>query len=150
VTISRVVLSGGGSLLENIDGYIGEKLAVPVITIKNQPTWARLEELKDQFGEELSWATTATGLALMSVPKVPDLIRVDFLPQEVKDIRNFQEKRLQISIAAILLIIVIIIGSMFGTDEIEIKRQQTTDLTSETQKLTSGKDKYDALISQKE
>jgi type IV pilus assembly protein PilM len=150
VTISRVVLSGGGSLLQNIDGYIGEKLAVPVITIKNQPTWARMEELKDQFGEELSWVTTAVGLALTSAPKVPDLIRVDFLPQEAKDIRNFQEKRLQISIAALLLIIVIVIGSMFGTDEIAIKRQQTTDLRNETNKLKTGKDQYDKLINQKE
>ena len=92
VAIGRVVLSGGTSLLPKLDEFLIEKLATPVVLINKFPDWQNIKNAPEQFGDEVSWYTTALGLALHSIPKIPNLIRVDFLPQDLKDIRNFKEK----------------------------------------------------------
>lgn len=150
VAINRVILSGGTSLLPNIEGYISEKLAIPVSLIQQQENFQQMPELADQYRNELPWITTAVGLALRSVPKASNLIRVDFLPPEMKNIRDFKEKRLQIAIASVLLLLIIYIGSLFGSDEIIYKQQLATDLLTRASRADTGYRTYTELMSRKD
>ncbi len=150
VAIGRVVISGGTSLLKNIEGFLSEKLAIPVTTVSSMETWSNLKQAQDKFAEDIPWCTTAIGLALRSAPKIPNITRVDFLPQDLKNIRNFNQKRLQILIAAILMFVVVYAGSLVGGSKISQLTSQANELKSKAQQVKSGKTQYDSLLKKKD
>ncbi len=150
VAISRIIISGGTSLLTNIDGFLSEKLAIPVTLVTKLTEWQKMDNIVEKYGDDIIWATNAIGLALHGASRIPKLIRVDFLPEDLQDIRNFKEKRLQISIASALLLVVIFMGSQFGSDEVSIKKQQATDLQNKSLNVKKGYENYEALMKKKD
>jgi type IV pilus assembly protein PilM len=150
VAISRIVISGGTSLLPNLDGYLSEKLAIPVTLVTKLTEWDKMKDIVEKYGDDIIWCTNAIGLALHGASRIPKLIRVDFLPEELQDIRNFKEKRLQISIATALLLLVVFMGSQFGSDEVSIKKQQAADLQNKSLSVKRGYDNYEALMKKKD
>ena len=113
VAISRVVVSGGTSLLQNIEAYLSDKLTVPVTLVTQIPEWQNMKKAATDYTADIPWITTAIGMAIRSA-KIPNLIRVDFLPQDLQNIRDFKDKRLQVLIASFLMLGVVYTGLCLG------------------------------------
>ncbi|MFB3897748.1 MAG: type IV pilus assembly protein PilM [bacterium] len=142
IGISQIIISGGTSKLPEIDRFLEMKIGTPVTLIQNYPTWQMFNELKDNFAEQLPFVTTGVGLALRGLPTITNTIKVDFLPAEMKSVREFSAKRIEFGIATTLLAAIIFIGSRFGGTEIELKRQAIDLLNKNSNTSKVGYERY--------
>lgn len=99
VAVDSLVLSGGLANLRHLNDYIEEKMGLPVelTEIKNEQI-----ELEDDSSAKVSSFAIPIGLAIQGVGLAQ--ISVDFLPQDIKNIRAFKDKQNQlIGVAALLV-----------------------------------------------
>lgn len=99
VAVDSLVLSGGLANLRHLSDYIEEKMGLPVemTEIRNEQI-----ELEDDSSAKVSSFAIPIGLAIQGVGLAQ--INVDFLPQDIKNIRAFKDKQNQlIGVAALLV-----------------------------------------------
>ncbi|MDI6782733.1 MAG: type IV pilus assembly protein PilM, partial [bacterium] len=142
IAIGQIILSGGSAKLPGIDRFLEMKIATPVVLIQNYPTWQSFTELRDSYGEQLPYVTTCVGLALRGMASTLGTLQVDFLPTELKSLRDFSAKRIEVAIATALLAVIIFLGSRFGGSEIDLKRQAIDLLNQKALASKAGYDKY--------
>jgi type IV pilus assembly protein PilM len=145
IGIGQIILSGGTSKLPGIDRFLEMKIGTSVVLIQNYPTWQMFTELRDNYADLLPFVTTCVGLALRGLPTVENTIKVDFLPSEMKSVREFSAKRIEVGIATALLAAIIFIGSRFGGNEIEMKRQAIELLNQKAIASKGGYEKYQKI-----
>jgi type IV pilus assembly protein PilM len=142
IAIGQIILSGGTAKLPGIDRFLELKLGTAAILIQNYPTWQAFTELRDRYAEELPFVTTCAGLALRGLASIPETIQVDFLPTEMKSVREFSAKRVEVAIATALLAVIIFLGSRFGGTEIDLKEQAIDLLNKKALASKVGYDRY--------
>lgn len=114
VAVDGIVLSGGLAKMPFLDTYAEEKMGIPVqiASIKNEAITVG-EELKDK----VSAFAIPIGLALQGVGV--SQIGIDFLPQDVKNVRAFAENRIQLAAAVLILILSIVLSLGAGQKYID-------------------------------
>lgn len=152
--INKVILSGGFSKLANINKLFEEKLNLPVINILDCESQNILfSTLKTNYAEDLPFLPTSCGLALRAFPqiktKVEKVLQFDFSPQEIKDWREFSAKKVPIGVAGLLLLLIVYLGSLFGSNEIERKQETIATFQSKAKLSESGYSKYTTLMEKK-
>jgi type IV pilus assembly protein PilM len=125
MAIDSLVLSGGQALLPGFDAYLEEKLSVPVVLAKEVAAEGPVK-WPDSSGPITPYVV-ALGLGLQGLNL--GQIKVDFLPDDRKIIRDFPYK-----VAAVMLLMVVIttaISSQAGTDYADKFQRQAEGLQAE-------------------
>lgn len=153
VAIDALVVSGGQAMMPGIESYLEEKLAMPVTIVREVPE-----------GSPLKWPTSvgpmtpymiATGLALQGLGASE--IKIDFLPEEAKIVRDFPYRAL--AVMGAILLGTIGFASQAGKQYADMYRvkqqslegemlkiQQTVEQFNQTQQLhNETADKFAAL-----
>lgn len=86
MAIDSLLLSGGQSTIPGLDNYLEEKLTLPVTLVRTPPEGSTITWPEESAGPITNYLI-AMGLALQGVNAAP--IKVDFLPEERKIIRDF-------------------------------------------------------------
>ncbi|MCX7919810.1 MAG: type IV pilus assembly protein PilM [bacterium] len=150
IAIGRIILSGGTSKLPGIAQFLEMKIGTTVQLVQDYPTWQGLTELRDSYSDQLPFLTTCVGLALRGLPKVTELIKVDFLPEEIKSVREFSAKRIELAIATGLLAAIIFTGAQFGGNELKQKQEAISLLNQKALASKAGYDKYQKINQKKD
>lgn len=106
MAVDGIALSGGQSMLRNLPLYIEDKLGIPV-EVKSQPENAAMKIQSDLGDEGITPFVIALGLGMTGVGL--GQTSIDFLPSELKTIREFKKKNIEMfllmgAIAGMLLI----------------------------------------------
>lgn len=156
MAVDSIVISGGGAELPGLVAFIEDRLGVPVdlreapenpdLQIDNRPDDSRLTSFLVTFGLALS------GLGFGHV-------NADFLPRDLKVIREFKKKKLELAAMVALLALIVGLSTLLGTSEISNMRswlsraepelkQATTDqgqISAARNQRTAAKSKIDAI-----
>jgi Tfp pilus assembly PilM family ATPase/Tfp pilus assembly protein PilN len=124
VTVDSVVVSGGTSRLPNLAHYIEEKIGL-LVEIKDAPVTERL--ICDAPPSE-GWSPyfAALGMALTGLGF--GKAQIDFLPTNLKDVREFKGKWAEIAVLAACLVVAIGFGMQMGESDITWLRNQTSNM----------------------
>lgn len=114
MAVDNILLSGGQARQSNLASYIEDKLGIPV-DFKNQFDNAALKV--DNPPEEMSSFLVAVGLGLTGIGL--GQVSVDFLPPELKTIREFKKKNVEIALLAFAIIGMLVVSTQVGTRNIE-------------------------------
>ncbi len=150
VAVDKLAISGGLARMRHFTDYVEEKLGIPVnhARVTNESI-----RVPDELVESLSAFVIPLGLAFQGLGLAQ--VRVDFLPQEFKNIRQFKQKRRILTAAAILAAITTGLGTQLGTRYIEQSRQlaqRYEQYVAENEEQTStitDAQKENAALSQK-
>jgi Tfp pilus assembly PilM family ATPase/Tfp pilus assembly protein PilN len=110
MAIDALYLSGGQAQLPNLDNYIEEKLGLPVEVTEQTKNPAIA--LLGQDAKKLTPFLIAIGLGLQGLGLAS--ITVDFLPGDLKTLREFKKKNVLIATIVILLLVTIGISTQVG------------------------------------
>lgn len=116
MAVDTILLSGGQALQKNFSDYVEDKLGIPVDTkrqVENQAL--RIPDMDDQSG--VASYLIAMGLGLTGVGM--GHITIDFLPPELKTIREFKKKNVEVS-----LLIGAIVGMVGFSTQVGNKRSE--------------------------
>lgn len=113
VAIDSLVVSGGLAQLRYLPGYFEEKLGVPVEMAEVKHSQIRLP---DDAPESFSPYVIAAGLALQGLGLAQN--HIDFLPEEIKNVRGLAERRLEVGAMAAMLLVIILMGLNVGSQRI--------------------------------
>lgn len=125
---NRIVLSGGGAKLKGLDGFLAQKLKLPVEVanpLKNiQFDHSRLAP------ETISFFSIALGLTLR------EKVKINLLPLKVRKRQKIKQRKMILAIATTALIILLLTANIllsFQTSEIkgrlrEIKKEEAASL----------------------
>lgn len=119
VAVDALVLSGGQAHLPYLGSYIEEKLGIPVEVVEEFHN----EDVPLGDGmESADWASAAVavGLAVQGVGVSP--IRVDFLPREMRTVREFKGRYREVAAMVAVLAGMIYLSSGIGKHEIQMYR----------------------------
>lgn len=116
MAVDSIVLSGGTSLLRNLPAYIEDKLGIPV-EVKTQIENAALKLPDGVTPEEVAQYPIAIGLALSGLGY--GQITVDFLPSDLKAIREFKKKNIEVFLLIGALVGMVGFSSQVGKRHIE-------------------------------
>lgn len=108
VAVDSIVLSGGLSRMKYLDSYIEEKMGIPVelARVKNESLDA------GEFADQLPNYVIPVGLALQGLGI--GQLAIDFLPQDIKNVRAFTENKIPLAISAATLALTILISFNAG------------------------------------
>lgn len=110
MAVDGILLSGGQALQRNLPGYIEDKLGIPV-DIKTQVENAALKMPDSIPGDAVTPFVVAVGLGLTGVGY--GQVNIDFLPRELKTIREFKKKNIEV-----ILLVAAIVGMLFVSSQI--------------------------------
>lgn len=110
MAIDTLVLTGGQAQLPGFDAYFEEKLTIPVSIVKDAPAQAPIKW--QQSAGPITPYLIALGLGLQGLEL--SSIRVDFLPEDRKIIRDFPYR--VTAVMVVLLLITIAIATQSGKD----------------------------------
>jgi Tfp pilus assembly PilM family ATPase len=112
VAVDLVVLSGGGAHLPYLQGYVEERLSVPA----EISTGLGQDKIKvpSQFmeGFDFSPYKIAVGLASQGLGMSP--IDVDFLPADIRTMRDFGSQYAEMAVLAAMVVGMVFVGSQIG------------------------------------
>jgi Tfp pilus assembly PilM family ATPase/Tfp pilus assembly protein PilN len=130
VTVDSVVISGGASQMPNLGPYIEDKIGLLV----EQAEGPTSEHLVADASPPEGWSgyLPAIGLALggMGLGK----IAIDFLPTNLKDIRQFKGKLVEIAILAGCLAVSVGFGMQMGEANVEWYDQRIQSMQRSVQR----------------
>jgi len=116
MAVDNIVLSGGGAEVQGLAAFIEDRLGVPVevreapqnpdIVITQQP----------ENGDLLTSYLVSFGLALSGLGF--GHVTADFLPRELKTIREFKKKKFEVLAMAALLVAIIALSTVMGNAQI--------------------------------
>lgn len=115
VAVDSIMLSGGLARMSFLSNYIEEKMGLPV-------ELAELKKADIEIDEELAGSVSSfaipLGLALQGLEL--GQIKVDFLPQDIKNLREFKTKRPQLAVGAGLLALMTFLSCQAGNHYIDV------------------------------
>lgn len=114
VAVDGIVLSGGLAKMPFLDTYAEEKMGIPVqiASIKNEAI-----EVADELKERVASFAIPLGLAIQGLGV--SQIGIDFLPQDVKNVRAFAENRIQLAAAIAVLVLTVLLSLGAGQKYID-------------------------------
>jgi Tfp pilus assembly PilM family ATPase len=115
MAVDSIVLSGGCSQLPNLAAYIEEKLGIPV-EIKTRVDCEAVE-LTAQPEDGLVNFTVAIGLGYTGLGL--SSLQIDFLPTDLKKLRDLKRKNIETGIMAGCIGIMIFLSTIAGNDQME-------------------------------
>jgi len=125
VAVDGLVLSGGQAHLPFLASYIEEKLGIPVETIEEFHNEA--VPLNDGVDSaDWSSAALAIGLAVQGVGVSP--IKIDFLPEEMRTVREFKGRYRELAAMVAVLGGMVYLSAGIGTYETEQLLQAAQDM----------------------
>jgi Tfp pilus assembly PilM family ATPase len=149
VAVDNIVLSGGLARMRFLAGYISEKMGVPVSIA--EPQGERLR-MPDNAPDSFAPFALAVGLALQGLEVAQNTI--NFLPEEIKRIRNVGARRYELIGMSAMLVAIIGMSWDVGSGQIAQYRRQVAILndtmanaTKDNAELTRAKDR-DAKVVQ--
>lgn len=116
MAVDNIVITGGQAQQRNLSAYIEEKLGIPV-DVRVAPENGAFSFSDGATPDETVSFVVATGLALSGLGL--GQVTVDFLPTELKTIREFKKKNIEIFALLGLLLLIIAVSYMAGSKEIE-------------------------------
>ncbi|MCX7017209.1 MAG: type II secretion system protein GspL [Candidatus Sumerlaeota bacterium] len=125
VAVDGIVLSGGQACLPHLARYIEEKIGIPVEVAKEVRNPA-VEVSEDVKKVDLSSGLVAIGLALQGVGAAA--ISVDFLPEDLKTVREFKGKYPEVAAMAAMIIGMIVLSYNVGEDATRVYREEAQRL----------------------
>lgn len=121
MAVDTIYLSGGQSHQRNLATYVEEKLGIPVeVKAQSENEALKGADVGGEGGELTSYAI-ALGLGLTGVGY--GHIDIDFLPPDLKTLREFKKKNLEIGL------LVLAIGAMLGVSR-QVGQQQMTQMNT--------------------
>jgi Tfp pilus assembly PilM family ATPase/Tfp pilus assembly protein PilN len=131
MAVDNIVLSGGGAEVKGLAAFIEDRLGIPV-EVREAPQNPDIVITNRPEGDDLLTSYLVSfGLALSGLGF--GHVTADFLPRELKTIREFKKKKMEIIIMAALLLAIIGLSTLLGTTEISAMRGW---LTSNTETLS--------------
>ena len=116
MAVDTIVLSGAQSLQRNLADYVEEKLGIPVTLKENAQNEALALPEVEEHGVLTSYLI-ALGLAFTGVGC--GQVTVDFLPSELKTIREFKKKNIEVVLIIAAIMGMIAVGSRVGSHDID-------------------------------
>lgn len=130
MAVDSIVLSGGSGVIPGLASYLEDKLGIPV-EVRTEPqnsAWkfdGSAAQVENPMGYFIALGLGLSGIGLGQVT-------VDFLPTDLKTIREFKKKNMEIGMMAAALLLIIGMSTQLGTREIAAKnawiRQHSADL----------------------
>lgn len=121
MAVDEIILSGGQTLLPNLNTYIEDKLGIPVLLYKG-PIGENIKGIKSK-DLSMSIYPITLGLGLLGLGVAP--LYIDFLPAERKVAIKFKRKRGFVLVLAGMVSATIILGAMCGDHYIATYTNQT-------------------------
>jgi type IV pilus assembly protein PilM len=137
MAIDSLVLSGGQAMLPGFDTYLEEKLSVPVVIASQTPEGSPLA-WQDSAGPVTPYVI-AVGLGLQGLNL--SQIKVDFLPEDRKIIRDFPYK-----VTAVMLVMILItagIASQAGEVYADKYSREAENLQKDVEKRRGDVETFD-------
>jgi Tfp pilus assembly PilM family ATPase len=145
MAVDSIVLSGGATQLPNLAQYIEERLGIPV-ELKQEIVCEAVEMSNPPEGGLVHFAV-AVGLAYSGIGL--SQISVDFLPEDLKNLRNFKRKNVEAVIMVGSIGGLIFLASMAGSDQMDAmerwlnqndsKIEQVNRVRQESEKATADR-----------
>jgi Tfp pilus assembly PilM family ATPase len=120
VAVDSIWLSGGQAVQPNLASYIEEKLGIPVeikSQVENQAL--RVPAVEDDAGYSPFWIAIGLGLTGVGFGR----ITVDFLPGELKTLREFKKKNVEVFLLIGAILGMIGVSSQVGQRDINNMQQ---------------------------
>lgn len=152
MAVDSVVLSGGGAETAGLASFMEDRLGVPV-ELREAPQNPDLLIMDRPEGSVLTSYLVAFGLALSGLGF--GHVNSDFLPRDLKIVREFKKKKMELAIMAALLLALIGLSAMIGTSEISNMRNwlnsnqdELAQASSDQQLLSAARGERQAVESQ--
>lgn len=116
MAVDSIVLSGGSAMVPGLAAFIEDRLGVPVEVREGPENPDIVLTDRPDNGDSLTSYLVAMGLALSGLGF--GHVTADFLPRDLKTIREFKKKKVELSIMAALLVAIIGLGALLGESEI--------------------------------
>lgn len=140
VAVDLVVLSGGGAHLAYLQGYIEERLSVTAEISKS--LGQEKVKVPSQFMEPFDFSSykIAIGLASQGLGMSP--IDVDFLPADIRIMRDFGSQYAEMAVLAAMIGAMVFFGSQIGGSVAPTYRQDIAALEGRNPLLKTQFDAY--------
>jgi len=119
MAVDSVVLSGGGAEIPGLTSFMEDRLGVPV-ELREAPQNPDLVVADNADNSPLTSFLVAFGLGLSGLGF--GHVTADFLPRDLKVIREFKKKKIELAIMAALLLAALGLSTQLGTSEISNMR----------------------------
>jgi hypothetical protein len=114
VAVDSIVLSGGLARMKYLASYIEEKLGVPVELAEAKNPQLRMPDAPpDPFCPFAS----SVGLAAQGLGYAQNTI--DFLPEDIKNVRGLQERRYEVALMIAMLVVIVLMSAGVGNTRIQ-------------------------------
>ncbi|AXA35939.1 Type IV pilus biogenesis protein PilM [Candidatus Sumerlaea chitinivorans] len=147
VAVDSIWLSGGQAVQPNLATYIEEKLGIPV-EIKSQVEneALRLPSIEDPHGYTNYWIALGLGLTGLGYGR----INVDFLPRELKTLREFKKKNIEVFLMIGAIVGMLLVSSQIGQREIANMQQWLEQNRPKIETAASTKKRLDDARQERE
>jgi Tfp pilus assembly protein PilN len=119
MAVDNIVLSGGGAELPGLTSFMEDRLGVPV-ELREAPQNPDLVMTDKPEDSVLTSFLVSIGLALSGLGF--GHVTADFLPRDLKVVREFKKKKIELAVMAALILAMIGLSTMIGTSEINNMR----------------------------
>jgi Tfp pilus assembly PilM family ATPase len=116
MAVDNILLSGGQAKQVNLPGYVEDKLGIPV-DLKSSIENAALTIAEGTHGEDLSSFLISIGMGLTGIGL--GQVTVDFLPPELKTIREFKKKNIEVALLAAAIAGMLVVSTQIGSRSME-------------------------------
>ncbi len=146
MAIDAIYLSGGQAQLSNLDSYIEEKLGLPVEVVEQtkNPSIA----VVGQDEKKLTPFLISIGLGLQGLGLAN--VSIDFLPADLKTLREFKKKNVLVAAIVVLLLVTIGVSTQVGDRYIEMYRRQEAVLREIIRTISPATAKIDEIKKERE
>ncbi|HEA47524.1 MAG TPA: type IV pilus assembly protein PilM [bacterium] len=144
--ITKVILSGGGARLKNLDRFLSQRLGAPVeiadplSRIKYDPSTFKLKEILPSF-------SVSVGLALRALELGE--IKISLLPQIVKERALIQTRKRNLMIAAGLGVAIIVFSGLLFLQQLQQREARLEQIKAELEKIKDIVPKVEKLKKEK-
>lgn len=132
VAVDGITLSGGLAKMRYLSNYLEEKMGLPVelAGVKNEGF-----KISEELTDSVSSFVVPVGLALQGIGV--GQISIDFLPQDIKNLRAVKDRQMQIVFAGILLVATIFASLQAGSRFKEINQRLANTYEDVAMKTTN-------------
>lgn len=136
VAVDTVILSGGLARMKNLPEYFEEKMGTPVSLASITNSHVKVDPSLDS-----SVVTHVIPIGLAFQGLGAGQVDIDFLPQEIKNLRTFKSKRAMLAAATVIVFLTAAIGSQAGTRYFDLSRAEIKVLNRYIQENEAQSDK---------
>jgi type IV pilus assembly protein PilM len=145
--IQRVVVTGGGSLLEGLIARIQQPLRVPVVSAKplNGIDTSGYAMVPEDLAKLEPTLTTVLGLAL---PEPSGVKPLNLLPEEITEKQTLEKIRKRVTIVCVLILVVLLGYLGYGVTQYFSTKSSINSLTTQNQQLKAEAASLNQVASQ--